>query len=383
MMAEKKIRVLIDSFHLYNALTGIRTYTTQLCEGLESAKNLYAEYIIYPDWKKLDRLTFFRGNIGMFKKILSHLVFFLWKQLILPIFIWVKKIDVVYSPDFVLPTIRPNTLGFAVIHDTFFWDLKSNYNPIWRPYFISMINLGLKKRSVIVATSHFTKTKIQKTLNNRIPIEVIYQSYKKFSMTKISRDFLTEFQIDYSPYFLHVGVFDKRKNIQTIINAFSKFIKKSINSEYKLVLVGERGLARNHDDFDNVVKLTKKLNIQENVIFPGFVSNEILASFYSNAHGYIFASTEEGFGIPVLEAMSFGIPVIVSDQEALREIAGDAALIFEQRNAEDLLYKMEILTDPVIRKDLIHKGKVRANVFSQERFAEQVDLAIKKHTSHS
>jgi glycosyltransferase involved in cell wall biosynthesis len=149
------------------------------------------------------------------------------------------------------------------------------------------------------------------------------------------------------------------------------------------VLVGERGLAKNHDDYSNVVDLIKKLNIQEQVILTGFISNEILATLYTSAFGYIFASTQEGFGIPVLEAMSFGIPVIVSDQRALKEIAGDAALVFEQKNADDLHSKMKELTNSSIRENLINKGKVRVSFFSQKKFAQQVDLTIKKHTSSS
>lgn len=379
-MANKK-RVLIDTFHLYNALTGIRTYTTQLCEGIESMKEeLSAEYIIYPDWRKLDQSTFLKGKLNPLKKIVNHLSMFLWKQVALPYIIWTKKIDVVFAPDFVVPAIQIRAIRMPVIHDTFFWDFESNYPSLWRKYYTGMIQMGLKKNTIIIATSKYTAQNIRRAITNKHSIEVVYQSPKLLARNRLKKAALKKYNLDEVPYYLHVGLFDRRKNIQLLVKAFAQLTKVSENYEaYKLVLVGEKGLGKNHDDFDDVKRLIKELKIGDKVVLTGFVSNEELETLYSNAFAYVFPSLDEGFGIPVLEAMNFQIPLIVSDKGSLQEIAGPGALVFKATSVDDLVLKMLEVQQDEIRERLKQEGSLRVKQFTKASFVRQVDQVVMKY----
>jgi len=366
---KSKPRVLIDTFHLSNALTGIRTYTTQLCSGIEKRKFEEVDYLIYPNWNWLNQTMVLRGKVNVLKKILNHLLYFLWKQLCLPYLILFKRIDLIVSPDYLLPFIKFNSKSIAVFHDTFYWELKENYNPLWRSYFLKSVRIGLNKNTGIVVTSSFIRNKVKEKLGGNYEISIVYQSPKM--LATVSNKLLNFEKIgipENANYFLHVGVMDKRKNLGVLISAFRKVCEDEFFKDYYLVLIGSRAVTWFHDDFVNINKLIKRYKMQGKIIMPGFVSDADLSLIYQKAFAYVFPSKEEGFGIPVLEAMKSNIPVVVSNQAALVEVAGDAALIFELNNTETLSEQMIRLKSFELRKSLVAKGKLRVQKFTQSAF---------------
>jgi glycosyltransferase involved in cell wall biosynthesis len=312
-------------------------------------------------------------------KVLNHILFFFWKQLCLPIVLRINRIDGIVAPDFVVPIFSGGVKKFPVIHDTFFWELKENYNPVWLPYFLYSIEKPLNSDTTIITTSKFSKERIKQKIKNTSKIEVLYQCAKP--LKKVNSDdrlhVLGKFNV-VKPYFLHVGVLDKRKNLSILIQAFRKF-RDSRQQDIQLVLVGSRGLSYKHDDYSNIVKLIKELDIENDVIITGFANELELSVFYQNAKAYIFPSIMEGFGIPILEAMQAGIPLIVSDKGPLPEIAGEAALIFKHNSELDLYDKMNAIIQEDTRQKLITSGNHRYKRFSRKVFAEGLDLIIKKH----
>ena len=96
--------------------------------------------------------------------------------------------------------------------------------------------------------------------------------------------------------------------------------------DYNLVLVGQKGPTKDLDDYENLQRLVHQLDLQTNVLFTGHATANQLKWLYENASVYTFPSLNEGFGIPVLEAFSYGLPVIVSEDDAINEIAGNGAL---------------------------------------------------------
>jgi glycosyltransferase involved in cell wall biosynthesis len=378
-MAEKKTRVLLDTYHLLTAFTGMRTYTAQLCEGIENYTLLKATYLIKPNWRSTDSSTYFKSNYNFFKKFLSHSGFFIWKQIILPLIIVTRRIDVVLCTDFVLPYFKFGARGIVVIHDTLYWEYKVNYNPRWRNYYTGMVYAGLDKSSIIVATSHYTAKKIKQFISDKHPVEVVYQSPQQLTNSKSRHEVLTNLKLSPQNYFLHVGTFDKRKNISTLVKAFVLLTKQYPQKQFKLVLAGAKGVEKTHDDYENIVTLIHKYELEDSVVLPGFVKNDELSTLYANAHAYIFPSLEEGFGIPLLEAMHFEIPLIISNKGSLQEIAGNAALVFDAENETVLANKMIEVTDPTIRSSLINKGKQRLASFSQLAFVQGIDSVIHKY----
>jgi len=141
-------------------------------------------------------------------------------------------------------------------------------------------------------------------------------------------------------------------------------------------LAGSRAVGIFHDDYNQLKRLIDDFDLNERVIMPGFVPNEQLGSLYQQAFCYVFPSKEEGFGIPIIEAMNSGIPVVVSDQPALMEVGRDAVLSFEQDNEETLYEVLSSLENKEKREVLIEKGHERAAHFTQEAFINQFHTAV-------
>ncbi|PIQ47497.1 MAG: glycosyl transferase [Cytophagales bacterium CG12_big_fil_rev_8_21_14_0_65_40_12] len=375
---KKRPRVLIDSFHLLQALTGIRTYTTQLCAGLERLDFDDVEYLIYPNWRWLNQTTFLRGKVNVVKKLINHLIYFIWKQVGLPILIIIKRVDVIVAPDYLLPYFKFGARGIAVVHDTFYWELKGKYNPVWRWYFLKSVQLGLNKRSSMVVTSNYIAEKAKIHISNELQLAVVYQAPKNLEYGQMTPQEYRKIGLpENAKYFLHIGIFEDRKNLGILIKAFRQLMDDKLYSDFYLLLVGSRGVGWFHDDFNRLNLLIKEYHLEDKVIMPGFVPNEDLGKVYQHAFAYVFPSTEEGFGIPVIEAMKAGTPVIISNQPALMEIAGDAALVFDMNNEMALYDQMVKVTSPELREELIMRGNKRASKFTNASFVNQFHTVIK------
>jgi glycosyltransferase involved in cell wall biosynthesis len=168
----------------------------------------------------------------------------------------------------------------------------------------------------------------------------------------------TEYNLDPKSYILYVGTLQPRKNIPVLVDAFYDILKEY--PDYKLVIAGKKGWL-----YEDIFSYVEKRNLQGSVLFPGFVSDEMLAQLYAHAACYVLPSLYEGFGIPILEAMSCGCPVIASYASSLPEVGGEACLYFDPQNPKELADKMRIiLSDTSIRKEYVKKGKKQVQQFS-------------------
>ena len=167
-------------------------------------------------------------------------------------------------------------------------------------------------------------------------------------------------------YFLWVGMITKRKNLETLYDAFSTFLKAY--SDFRLVIVGKFVNSKIEGEHK---KILTSLKIDDKVIFTGYAPDYELIMLYKKASAFIYPSIYEGFGIPIIEAMALGVPVITTvDGGATREVAGNAALFFKKYDASGLSRKMaEIAWDEKLRNELIMKSKVRAKEFSWKKTA--------------
>ena len=132
------------------------------------------------------------------------------------------------------------------------------------------------------------------------------------------------------PFILYLGGFSERKNVSSIIIAFSK-IYKDLNKKYNLVIVG------GYNDADQkLVKLATELKINSHVIFTGFVPEDHLPLFYNCCDAFIYPSFYEGFGLPPLEAMNCGAPVIASNLTSIPEVVGDGGILINPYDVSEI-----------------------------------------------
>ena len=108
------------------------------------------------------------------------------------------------------------------------------------------------------------------------------------------------------------------------------------------------------------------------------MSDELVALFYSKANVFVYPSHYEGFGLPVLEAMTLGAPVVTSNTSSLPEVAGDAALLIDPNDPIHLANAvLKVISDSQLRNELIQKGKARAKLFSWDKTAQETLNAYK------
>ncbi len=175
-------------------------------------------------------------------------------------------------------------------------------------------------------------------------------------------------------FFLFAGALKERKNVAGVIRAFAAFYQS--NKDFFLLIAGtKRGTY-----FESLVALAKELGVEDRIRFVGYVTNEQLAYLYEKAAALVFPSFIEGFGMPVLEAMSVGLPVITSKEGALAEVAGSAALLVDPKEPEDIARAMHLLIqESNKREELRTRGFARAAEFSWDITAGRF-LEVMKRT---
>lgn len=252
--------------------------------------------------------------------------------------------------------------SIVIALDFAYWSMRSS----WRDELSARLLFFLHKRAlrradVVVAISEETKQSVIRLFG--VPAEritVVYLSHVPLGEKKVSLPIPDNF-------FLFAGVLKERKNVAGIINAFSLFAKT--NKTHELLIAGKQDGAY----AESLRQLARTLGVEKRVRFVGYVTNAQLAYLYTKAQAFVFPSFIEGFGMPVLEAMSAGLPVITSSQGALAEVAGDAALLVDPRYPEDIAAAMSrIADDPQLREELKEKGLARAGQFSWQKTAEEI-----------
>jgi glycosyltransferase involved in cell wall biosynthesis len=171
------------------------------------------------------------------------------------------------------------------------------------------------------------------------------------------------------PYVLCVAGADPTKNVGILVQAFAG-LPYPLREAHDLVLVGD---FRRRPNFHEQVRAS---GIEKQTVFTGVVDDGRLIDLYRQAALFVFPSLYEGFGFPVLEAMACGCPVIASNTSSLPEVTGDAALLVEPTDVEELVKQMErVLMDAGLRAELRERGLARAAEFSWDRTArETIDV---------
>ena len=273
-----------------------------------------------------------------------------------------KKVDYVICPDYIAP-ILCSSKKIVVIHDNLFWKYPQNYSLLWRKYFTWLIKAGIDKKTEIVTTSNYSKNNLS-TIFKNIKIKSIYQSSNTNSISiKNSK----------KKYITHIGTFEKRKDLMTLVKAYKKLIDSKSN-DYKLVLAGAKNLNGYGKLYFDIKNYISKHNLSNYIETPGYLKIKDVKKLYSESLIYVFPSLDEGFGIPLVESMKSEIPVICSDTEIFKEIGRDSVLYFKAGNHIDLYEKLNILiNDSDLRKKLIEFGKENVKRFNRKNFIKEFE----------
>ena len=281
------------------------------------------------------------------------------------------KLDLVHFPNFNAPILYPGK-RITSIHDItpiFFPGHKQK--SWWRKtaYQITL-QASLAKSTKILVPSNSTKDDLIKHFHlNPAKIEVIYlgfeAQFKKIENYAKIKELKAKYGL-HKPYLFYVSAWRNHKNFIGLIKAF-ELIRDKYNFDCQLVLGGQEDLY--YPDISRAIASSKYKN---DIIVPGFISDEELVIFYNAAQVFVIPSFYEGFGLTGLEAMACGIPVASANVTSLPEIMGQAAFYFDPHDT-DAMAKMilRILTEPITRNELIAKGYAQIKKYSWHQAALQ------------
>ena len=228
-----------------------------------------------------------------------------------------KNLNLFISPSNLLFSLLfPKTIQF--IHDIAPISFSSFFNLSTRFSFPVMVGLAMEKAYRIVTLSEQIKQELLNTRKiNPDKITVIYPSINQNILN--DPQIFTGFDLN-CDYVLSISTLEPRKNYQGSLKLFANLIKNPKFAHYKYLIVGKKGWY-----YDKIFKTVKKLNIEEKVIFLGYVADEFIADIIKKSKCLLYLSYYEGFGIPPIEALYFNIPVLVNDIPVFREIYGEFA----------------------------------------------------------
>ncbi|MCE8040711.1 glycosyltransferase family 4 protein [Halomonas daqingensis] len=271
-----------------------------------------------------------------------------------------KRNMVAFLPGFVPPAISFGSYVFT-IHDLNHLDRPENSSLGKRLFYRFVIRRGCKKAYAILTVSEFSRKRIVEWagVSSDKVVNVGNGVDKSFNSDVIPYNLGT-------PYYLCVGNRKAHKNETRVVEAFAQ---ADIDEGIHLVFTGASE--------PSLEAMIQEHNLSSRVKFMGTVTEDELPSLYKGARGLLFPSLYEGFGLPVLEAMACGTPVITSNCTSLPEVAGDAAMLVDPLDTQELQDAIERLEqDASLRDELIVKGFDRAKLFTWEKTAQKVQEVL-------
>ena len=302
-------------------------------------------------------------------------LWYLWFEFQIPRILRKYKADLFLSPDGYLSR-RTKVKQLAVIHDINFvhrpgdlpW-LKAKYYNYFFPKFAKLAQR-------IATVSFYSKEDITRSFKvDYDKIDVVYDGINQI-FEPVSEEEKIKTREKYtggSEYFLFVGALHPRKNICGLLKAFDAF--KSVNREgVKLVIVGGE-MHKTGEIFETF----ENLRYKNDVIFTGRVSTAELHDIFGAAMSLVFVPFFEGFGIPIVEAMSAGVPVICSNTTSIPEVGGNAVLYADPLKIDQITFAMiRMAADENLRNNLIEKGFTQKEKFSWDETARLLWMSVER-----
>lgn len=240
----------------------------------------------------------------------------------------------------------------STFHDLFV--LTSDYStPDFKARFAAQARHAAERSDLIICVSQHTASMVAGLLNVEASRLRVVPHGVRFSesATEARRENIV----------LHVGAIQKRKNLVRLVEAFETVCPP----DWKLVLAGSDGFGAGE-----VRARIETSPARERIVLTGWVDDAAVLGWYRRASIFAFPSLDEGFGIPVLEAMAQGVPVIASNRSSLPEVCGGAALLVDALETESIAAALKQLAgDSALRAQLAQLGSARARGFTWERAA--------------
>lgn len=299
-------------------------------------------------------------------------------------------IDLIYFPS--IYTFFPVTGRLKVvvaIHDTIAERHPTLIFPHWRARLLWTLKVrwAIWQADLVTTVSEAAKHAIAEQFRIRaeairVVSDAVDPTFRPLGGDPRTQSILAKYGLRSERFILYVGGLSPHKNLTTLIDAYARLLRREGCGDPRLVLVGDFQDDVFYSSYPAVQEMVRRLGLATRVVFAGFVPDAELVHLYNAAQALVLPSFDEGFGLPVLEAMACGIPVVASRIPALLGVAGDAGLFFDPRAPDDLAHCLsELLMNAQLRQALGRRGLSRAQQFSWERSAGAALAAFEEVTS--
>jgi glycosyltransferase involved in cell wall biosynthesis len=296
----------------------------------------------------------------------------LWEQTGLPLAVRRARLDVLFNPGFTCPALC-SCPAVTVFHDLQHKRHPEHFRWFDLPFWRVFLYVAAHRSRLLIAVSEATRKDLEQYY--RLPRESICVVPEGVDerFFEIGRDRAAS---EAEPILLAVSTLHPHKNLDRLIRVFARF--HADRPDFRLVIVGLRGFHA-----EEIEKEVKELGLGGVITLTGWIPREQLYSQFRRAHSFVYPSTFEGFGLPVLEALAAGIPSACSTIEPLTSLAGDAALQFHPQDEDAMLDSIRRLTcDLALRDRLAQQGPRRAAAFSWRKTAEATLAALRDTVSN-
>ena len=279
-----------------------------------------------------------------------------------------RHLRLVHDPTGTAPLLLTGARRVVTIHDVIPYLYPETSTRLDRLIYRRWLPLAVQRVDAIITVSEQSRADIVRHL--RVGPEMVTtiplaagRGFRPLAEPE-TRPALQRYGIDF-PYILYVGSIEARKNLVRLLEAYARL--RAWSQRWRLVIVGPR-----RGNSSPVFSAVRRLGLEPHIHFTGHVEEADLPALYNGAELFVFPSLYEGFGLPVLEAMSCGTPVVTSNTSSLPEVAGDAAILVEPFDPEAIAGGMrQVLEDPALAASLRSRALARAGRFTWEQTARQ------------
>ena len=362
------MKIGIDAHAAERDGTGNCTYIRGLLKGLAKIDKIN-KYILYVTDLNHPFYNNFKNIENFQMRILKPKTPVIRTPLSLAMKSFSDKLDILHVQYFA-PPIHKGSL-IVTIHDLAFLHFPESFDRIERFRSKILIPRNAQKASKIICGSYFSKNDIAKHCKlDPAKIEVTYYGAPSyFKPVKNSKGegkkILSSYGIK-NKFIFSLGRINYRKNLDTLIKAYKNLRdRKEIN--LKLVIGGKKDFL-----FEEVLKDIKSSGYENDIILPGYIDEIDLPTLFNSAEMFVYPSLFEGFGLPPLEAMACGCPVITSDVSSIPEVMGDAGILIDPQNADQVSNAIhKVISDVGFKEIMINKGLERAKLFNWDKTARE------------
>lgn len=358
------MKVGVDARLLTEQVTGIGRYTYEVCRYLARINEPVFLYTPSPVSEKIqDALA---PAVIKNDQAYGRIGRMLWSQRILPKRAAIDGVEVFWGATHRIPQFLDEHIARVVtIHDLVWKKAGATMRPFSKLMESLLMPRAIAATDLIMADSEATAQEIAHYFPEAASkTRVVYLGATEFPASG-GDVLLADFGIQ-KPYFLFVGTLEPRKNLQRLLEACAN-LSEELRESYVLVIAGGQGWGG-----IDLQQMVRSLKIEKQVHILGYVGDEALSTLYKHARFLVMPSIYEGFGLPLVEAMSFGRPVLTSNTSSMPEVAAEAGLLVDPYSVDSIRIGLEQLlgSDELVQR-LARSAPVVASRFSWERTAKE------------